>query len=95
MVDISKLKVGDKVHYQPKHYSAQEWENGMVKEIPEHTNTAVRVVYICGGEWNRFKEYTSALTDIKDLYLGWKHDIPEDNTDLNGHSETIRSWKLQ
>ncbi|QQO97245.1 hypothetical protein M1M30_gp144 [Maribacter phage Colly_1] len=74
MVNIAELAIGSKVHYQPKHYKAEDkWENGMVKEIPDHTNTSVRVVYNCGGEWSRFKEFTSALTNINDLYLGWKH----------------------
>jgi hypothetical protein len=74
MIDISKLKIGDKVHYQPGHWILGKWENGMVKEIPDHTNTAVRVVYNCAGDWDNFKDYTSALTSIKDLRLGWKHE---------------------
>lgn len=72
-MDISKLKVGDKVYYQPSHYEENEWENGMIKEIPSHTNNAVRVVYNCAGNWDRFMEYTSALTDLRDLKMGWKH----------------------
>jgi len=71
---MENFKIGDKVHYQPEHYKANDkWENGMIKEIPDHTNTAVRVVYNCGGEWRRFKEYTSALTDLRDLKLEWRH----------------------
>jgi hypothetical protein len=72
-IDISKIKIGDKVCYQPTHYGTERWENGMIKEIPEHTNTALRVVYSCAGNWGDFKNYTSALTDLKDLKLGWKH----------------------
>lgn len=30
-IDITKLRVGDKVHYQPAHYRDNEWENGKVK----------------------------------------------------------------
>lgn len=71
-IDIAKLRVGDKVYYQPDHYSENEWENGMVKEIPDFPDH-VRVVYNCAGEWNNFKNYTSALTHIRDLKLGWKH----------------------
>lgn len=71
-IDTSKLKVGDKVYYQPDHYSEDEWENGMVKEIPEFTTTSVRVVYNCAGDWENYKNYTSALTHIRDLKLGWK-----------------------
>lgn len=71
-MDITQLKVGDKVHYQPSHYEENQWENGMVKEIPSHTTDLVRVVYHCAGEWNKFMDYTSALTEIKDLKAGWK-----------------------
>lgn len=73
MVDTSKLKVGDKVHYRPAHYIEEDkWENGLVKEIPKHTTVAVKVVYNCNGEWNKFMDYTSALTNNSDLFLGWK-----------------------
>lgn len=73
MVDVSKLKVGDKVHYQPSHYGPDKWENGIVKEIPEHSTAHARVVYNCAGEWDRFMDYTSALTHKRDLKLGWKY----------------------
>ncbi len=73
MIDISKLKIGQKVHYQPKHFKEDIWENGMVKEIPDHTNLAVRVVYNCGGDWDNFMNYTSALTNIDALHIDWKH----------------------
>lgn len=72
-MDINKLRVGDKVCYQPSHYEEDEWENGMIKEIPSHTNEAVRVVYNCAGNWDRFMEYTSALTNLRDLKMGWKY----------------------
>lgn len=76
MVDTAKLKVGDKVYYQPSHYKHDEperWENGIVKEIPEHTTVHARVVYNCGGDWENYQNYTSALTCAEDLFLGWKH----------------------
>ncbi len=73
MIDISKLKIGDKVHYQPEHYGKDRWENGIIKEIQEWSNDSVRVVYNCAGNWNNYKDYTSALTNIRDLKLGWKH----------------------
>ena len=85
MVDIAKLKVGDKVYYQPEHYKnilvldntteetvIEKWENGLVKEIPDWSTDSVRVVYNCCGDWNNYKDYTSALTNVNDLYLGWK-----------------------
>lgn len=82
--DISKLKIGDKVHYMPdynigKKYNEETqqnediYENGIIKEIPEHSLDSVRVVYNCNGDWKNYKDYTSALTDIRDLYIGWKH----------------------
>ena len=80
-MDISKLKIGDKVHYQPKHYRNDEWENGMIKEIPDfaddhnsHGYNCIRVVYKCDGNWKNFKDYTSALTNLDDLKLGWRHE---------------------
>jgi len=73
MIDQAKLKIGDKVCYQPKHYLDTVWENGMVKEIPDHTTEAVRVVYNCVGDWKHFKDYTGALTNLRDLKIGWKH----------------------
>lgn len=72
-IEQYQLKVGDKVHYQPSHYNDNEWENGIVKEIPSHTTDSVRVVYNCGGEWDRYMEYTSALTNLRDLKLDWKY----------------------
>ena len=74
-INIATLKIGDKVCYQPDHYKTEDkYENGMVKEIPDHTNKSLRIVYNCAGEWSNFKNYTSALTDINDLTLGWRHD---------------------
>jgi hypothetical protein len=74
-IDIAKLKIGEKVHYQPDHYKNEDkYVNGVVKEIPEHTNQSVRVVYNCAGDWDNFENYTSALTDLRDLKLGWRHD---------------------
>lgn len=74
MINIAKLKIGDKVHYTPFEECAESLiENGLVKEIPDHTNTAVRVVFNCAGEWNNFKDYTSQLTPISKLSMGWRH----------------------
>lgn len=71
MIDISTLKIGDKVHYIS--FDGATPENGMVKEIPDHTNTQVRVVYHCAGEWDKFMDYTSQLTPINKLEMGWGH----------------------
>jgi len=72
MVNISELKIGQKVHYKPDHYDDDEFENGIVKEIPEWSIDSVRVVYNCAGDWKNYKNYTSALTNVVDLHLGWK-----------------------
>lgn len=71
-INIAELKVGDKVCYQPNYYKEGEFKNGLVKEIPDHTNKAIRVVYNCAGNWDNFKEYTSVLTQVSNLKLGWK-----------------------
>jgi hypothetical protein len=74
MLNIAKLKIGDKVHYTPfEGCDESAIENGMIKEIPDHTNDHVRVVFSCAGEWNNFMNYTSALTPINKLETGWKH----------------------
>ncbi len=80
MLKLLDLKVGDKVHYQPEHYEASgEFENGIVKSIPSFAADSrhdfykcVRVVYNCAGDWDNYKNYTSALTNLRDLKLGWE-----------------------
>jgi len=72
MIDQAKLRIGDKVYYQPSHYRDDEAENGIIKEIPNHTFESVRVVYNCAGNWKNFMDYTSALTNLRDLKIGWK-----------------------
>lgn len=74
MVNIANLRVGDKVYYQPSHYAKDRWENGIVKEIPQNSLDSVRIVYNCGGDWINYKNYTSALTNVRDLIVGWRHD---------------------
>ena len=74
MLDISKIQVGDKVYYQPEHHVEDgKYENGIVKEVPDWSLDSVRVVYNCGGDWKNYVNYTSALTNVRDLHLGWKH----------------------
>ena len=73
VIDIAKLRIGDKVCYQPDHYEESQWENGMIKEIRDSNMTAVFVVYNCAGNWDRFRDYTSALTHLRDLKIGWKY----------------------
>lgn len=72
IINITDLRIGQKVHYQPEHYSTTRWENGIIKEIRQNTLDAVWVVYNCAGEWKRYKDYTSAKTNLRDLRLNWK-----------------------
>jgi len=73
MIDITQLHIGDKVHYQPTHYGDKRWENGIVKEIRENVTDGVWVVYHCANNWNRYKEYTGAKTNLRDLKLNWRN----------------------
>ena len=78
--DITRLKVGDKVCFQPAHFQSDDFENGIIKEIPDfaldpkspHGYKCVRVVYHCNNNWDNYQNYTSALTHISSLSLGWK-----------------------
>lgn len=71
--NIAALRIGQKVHYRPQHYEEiGEWENGMIKEIRANCLDAIWVVYNCNGEWHRFKDYTSAKTNLNDLFAGWR-----------------------
>lgn len=72
MIDIAKLHIGDKVHYQPSHYEDERWENGLIKEIREGVTDSIWVVYNCGGNWDNYRDYTSAKTNLRDLKLGWR-----------------------
>jgi hypothetical protein len=74
MLRKEDLKVGDKVHYQPSHYLKEDkFETGVVKEIPEHSLSSVRVVYhVAQGDWENYKNYTSAMTDVLDLNKDWR-----------------------
>jgi len=85
MVDnVEKLSIGQKVHYQPDHYSKDEWDNGIVKTIPDKFENFLKklrspypietvwVVYSCNHDWDNFQNYTGESTYLKDLHLGWK-----------------------
>lgn len=62
---MTDIKVGDKVHYNPKF---GEKENGIVKEVREDL---AFVVYKCNSEWSRYMHYTGQSTRLSDLKLGW------------------------
>lgn len=67
---INKPSVGDRVCYCPGHTI----ENGIVKEVRDDVYDAVWVVYNCAGEWDRYREYTAAKTNLRDLQMGWRRD---------------------
>ena len=70
---MNKPSVGDYVHYEPDHYKEMGmFENGIVKEVREDVDDAVWVVYNCGGEWLRYKEFTAAKTYLSDLKKWWR-----------------------
>lgn len=72
MVEITKLKCGDNVHYAPSHYrKSGKYENGVVKSIAP--NGGVFVVYNCGGQWHKFMDYTAANTSPNDLFMEWMY----------------------
>ncbi len=70
-VSFLVLKEGDKVHYNP---AFGKQENGIVKAV---NTLSADVVYCCGGNWEKYKDYTSARTAIKDLELGWVDLTPQ------------------
>ena len=68
-------KVGDKVRFEPEHYELKgEFENGIVKEVREDIDYAVWVVYNCAGDWDCYRDYTAAKTNLRDLKAGWRED---------------------
>lgn len=64
-----QLKPGDKVTYYA-HLKAK-YEHGVVKSLHPTNDQAVFVVYKCEGNWNRYLDYTAALTNIDSLEPGW------------------------
>ncbi len=60
------LEVGDYVHYTP---DAGPKENGRIKSIGSGGRASV--VYKCAGEWDKYKEYTGAVTELNRLSRGW------------------------
>lgn len=65
-----KLEIGKKVCYCPPYMEPEQYENGIVKTLHQNSNKAF-VVYNCGGEWENYRNYTAALTDVSDLKEGW------------------------
>jgi hypothetical protein len=83
------LNIGDKVHYLPfERCDEDQIENGYVKEIPEHTENSVRVVYYWFGDSENPLDYTSALTDLSQLKKGWV-DNPKNKLSLTYNIDNI------
>jgi hypothetical protein len=71
---MKKLKPGDKVYYIPfENCPPYKITDGVIKSIPDHTDKEVRVVFNCNQEWDNYQDYTSQLTRIDQLELGWFH----------------------
>ena len=87
MIDIAKLRVGNKVRYQPQHYGDDAWENGIIKEIREDRTDGVWVVYQCGGNWEYYDCYTGALTMLGDLRMGWAFG-PENKKEVDTNADS-------
>lgn len=56
-----QIKVGDKVNYDS--------ENGIVKFTD---NEYSWVVFKCGGNWDRYFDYTASRCNNSKLLIGWK-----------------------
>ena len=57
--------VGEKVTYSTDY----KQEHGIIKTIDNKGYAFV--VYSCGGDWDNYKDYTSAKTDTGQLVHGW------------------------
>lgn len=72
---LPPLKAGDYVHYIP---DAGDKENGRIKSIGSDGRASV--VYKCAGEWEKYQEYTGAVTELNRLSRGWiDGDEPKEN----------------
>lgn len=101
MVDVTRLKAGDKVCYVNP-YNKNEWENGIVKSLNDGTDEQynVYVVYNCGDDWDNYMNYRGARTNPMDLEIGWRNEAQVDemvmkpiftNAELNDLESYIES----
>ena len=74
-----QLSANDMVHVGDWISMPSANANGIVKEIPSFASdelhshyNSVRIVYNCAGNWEDYANYTSALTNLRDLKLGWR-----------------------
>jgi hypothetical protein len=73
IMQLDAFRPGTKVMYAPEHAGCDmsQWEKGIVKDYgPKAGNYFV--VYHCGGDWDNYRNFTAALTDVSDLRLGWR-----------------------
>jgi len=87
---MKPMKKGSKVTY----VTANKREVGIVKS--EHDNpNYLFVVFNCGGEWDKYEDYTAALTRTSDLIRGWHPhptvgEITREYLEKNGYSGLIQ-----
>lgn len=72
------LNPGDRVTYLA--FPGSKYEHGIVKSIHPTNPQLVFVVYRCGGNWDRYADYTAAATDVASLEHGWLPNKPIDNS---------------
>ena len=77
MIKIEELSIGDRVHY---YKSPGVWENGIVKEL--RWPDGVWAFYGIDSDWNNFGAYTTAKTELRDLFMGWR-----DRVEIKGDEE--------
>lgn len=64
---MQQVKIGDKARYVP---AAGDPEKGIVKSLCDDPEYCF-VIYNCAGEWDNYRDYTAARTNINDLVKGW------------------------
>lgn len=64
MIDIAELRPEDIGRWVEYKGGAGETERGRIKSW---NNSFIFVVYKCGGEWDRFQDFTGAATNPQDL----------------------------
>lgn len=67
MEDTRKFYIGQAVTYNPGHTPP---EPGMIKSLSSDPD-AYFVVYHCNDDWEDYQNYTGALTNKRDLIIGW------------------------
>lgn len=83
MAQFNTLREGQRVHYIPfKGAPLEKYQNGIIKEIPDFTDEEVRVVFHCAEDWGNYKNYTSQLTPVSRLKLGWSFSESELNLEI-------------